>query len=111
MTDLYRLECVAWRYIAWRVLIEDMGQNGYTNADVARAMAVPLTTLREWCNGREPRYSSGEALLLRHSKIFGAENTKNRISEFRQAALMRSSNPSTGDRIHAKSRRESFHSG
>lgn len=93
MTELHKLECVAWQYIRWDLLIADMEAGGHRNSAVARAINVPPQTLDDWKRGAEPRYSRGEALLLLHSRIFGRDFTANRIKDFRQAALMQAEQP------------------
>lgn len=87
MNDLHKLECVAWKYIKWETLISDMIKRGMSPCAIAAAMAVPKSSPYNWLNGTEPRYSHGEAILLLHSKIFGIEFSRNRIREFRQAAI------------------------
>ena len=88
MDDLHKLECVAFRYIRWPDLIIELGKAGWCKTDIARALAVPLTTVASWESGNhEPRYSSGEALLLLHQAVFGSEYTKNRINYFRKCAI------------------------
>ena len=83
-----KLECVAFRYIQWEALILELGRNGWCKTDIARALAVPLTTVASWKSGNhEPRYSSGEALLLLHQAVFGEEYTKNRITFFKKCAI------------------------
>jgi hypothetical protein len=113
MTDvLAKLECVAWRYISWPALLCDFKTHGFSMAEISRALNVPPSTLDNWKNGHEPRYSHGEALLLLHSRLLGADCTRNRIKGFRDQALMRSSAPATkGERTHAESRRESRRAG
>ena len=90
----------------WPALIADLEASGYGNARTARALNVPLTTLRDWKVGAEPRYSNGEALLLLHSRVFGRQHTENRIKEFRAAALMLSSSNGKGAASHAQNCRE-----
>ncbi len=88
MADMPKLECVAWRYIRWDALIIELGKAGWCKTDIARALAVPLTTIASWESGNhEPRYSSGEALLLLHQAVFGSEYTKNRITYFKKCAI------------------------
>ena len=83
-----KLECVAFRYIQWEALILELGRNGWCKTDIARALALPLTTIASWESGNhEPRYSSGEALLLLHQAVFSEEYTKNRITYFRKCAI------------------------
>lgn len=105
MTDLHKLECVAWRYMDWTALIDDLEIIGHSNAAIARAINVPLTTLRDWKQGREPRYSNGEALLLIHSKLLGQDYTKNRIQDFKRSALMWSPAPNNQGEDHAERQR------
>ena len=90
---LHKLECVAWRYMAWGQLIADLVEAGYSQLAIAHALNVPPTSLQNWKNGSEPRYSHGEALLLLHSRVFTPERTRNSINEFRRAALMRTEDP------------------
>ena len=52
MDDLHRLECVAFRYIRWEVIIEDLAEAGHRNSNVARCLAL-------W------RESYGEAVAMR----------------------------------------------
>lgn len=113
LADLHKLECVAWRYIRWEVLIDDLAEAGHRNSSVARAINVPPQTLDDWKRGAEPRYSKGEALMLVHARVFGNDFTANRIKEFRSEALMRSTDPEkqTGERTNAESRRESCRTG
>jgi len=78
----------AFRYIQWDALILELGTAGWGKTDIARALAVPLTTIASWESGNhEPRYSSGEALLRLHQAVFGSEYTKNRITYFRKCAI------------------------
>jgi hypothetical protein len=100
LDEMQNLECVAWRYIRWNALIDDLDTVGHRNAAVARALNVIPQTLDGWKKGHEPRYSHGEALLLLHARILGADYTKNRISEFRREALM------TASAIKGESRNE-----
>ena len=78
----------AFRYIQWDALILELGTAGWGKTDIARALALPLTTIASWESGNhEPRYSSGEALLLLHQAVFGEEYTKNRINYFKKCAI------------------------
>jgi hypothetical protein len=85
--DLHKLECVAWKYVRWETLIRDMMTSGMSPCAIAHALAVPPSSPYNWLKGTEPRYSHGEAILLLHSKVFGMEFSRNRIREFRQAAI------------------------
>jgi len=90
MTDagLHKLECVAWRYIRWDLLVEDLTGAGWKPADIANALAVPPTTVSSWKYGNhEPRYSHGDALIVLHRLVFGDQYTKNRITAFRESAI------------------------
>ena len=88
VTEPHKLECVAWRYIRWDALIIELDGAGWCKTDIARALALPLTTIASWESGNhEPRYSSGEALLLLHQAVFGSEYTKNRITYFKKCAI------------------------
>jgi hypothetical protein len=94
LTNEALIEFVAWRYIAWGDLIRDLEKAGWTPANVARALNVAPTTLSGWCNeGKEPRYSCGEALLRLYGRVFGNEHTQKRISAFRESAIK---HPATG---------------
>ena len=78
----------AFRYIRWDALIIELGKAGWCKTDIARALALPLTTIASWESGNhEPRYSSGEALLLLHQAVFGEGYTKNRITYFKNCAI------------------------
>lgn len=88
MDSLRKLDLVAYRYIRWDALIIELGKAGWRKTDIARALAVPLTTIASWESGNhEPRYSSGEALLLLHQAVFSEEYTKNRINYFKKCAI------------------------
>ena len=94
LTNEALLEFVSWRYIAWDQLIEDLNGAGWTTASVARALNVAPTTLSGWINeGKEPRYSHGEALLRLYRRVFGDEHTQKSINTFRENAIKR---PATG---------------
>lgn len=94
LTNEALLEFVSWRYIAWDQLIGDLNRAGWTPASVARALNVAPTTLSGWNNeGKEPRYSHGEALLRLYRKVFGDDHTQKRINAFRMDAIKR---PATG---------------
>lgn len=87
-TDLLKLECVAWRFIRWDALIIELERAGWKPADIANALAIPPTTVSGWKNeGKEPRYSHGDALLMLHRAVFGIEYTQKRITSFRESAI------------------------
>lgn len=88
MDNPIRLECVAFRYIQWNMLIDDLEHAGWKPADIANALAVPPTTVSGWKNeGKEPRYSHGDALLLLYRAVFGVEHTQKRITLCRESAI------------------------
>ena len=89
MADLHKLECTAFRYIRWAELIIELEHAGrWKPADIANALNVPPTTLSGWKNeGKEPRYSHGEALLILYRAVFGVEYTQKRITLFRECAI------------------------
>ena len=88
MDSLRKLDLVAYRYIRWEALIIELDGAGWCKTDIARALALPLTTIASWESGNhEPRYSSGEALILLHQAVFGEEYTKNRITFFKKCAI------------------------
>jgi len=51
----------------FRILAELQGE-GFSNAEVARALHLSDTTVRNWKYGIEPLHSKGEALLELHAK-------------------------------------------
>ena len=55
--------------VDWFRLLADLQGFGYSNADVARAINVPPTTLAKWKDGSEPGYESGRALVLLHASV------------------------------------------
>ena len=88
MDSLRKLDLVAYRYIRWEALIIELDGAGWCKTDIARALALPLTTIASWESGNhEPRYSSGEALILLYQAVFGEEYTKNRITFFKKCAI------------------------
>lgn len=88
MDNLHKLECVAFRYIQWPALIIELERAGWKVADIANALAVPPTTIYSWKNeNKEPRFSHGDALLVLHRAVFGAEFTLKRITLFRENAI------------------------
>jgi transcriptional regulator with XRE-family HTH domain len=82
------LQFVAFRYIDWRALITELERAGWKQADIAAALSVAPTTLAAWRNeGKEPRFSSGDALLILHRAVFGDDYTQKRITLFRESAI------------------------
>ncbi len=55
----------------WRVIV-DLERHGYSQANMAAAAGVGISTLKDWKNlGAEPRHSSGERLLDFWSRVQG----------------------------------------
>ncbi len=88
MQNPYNPDFIAFRFIDWRSLINELERAGWKQADIAAALNVAPTTLADWRNkGKEPRYSSGDALLILHRAVFGIEYTQKRIASFRESAI------------------------
>lgn len=61
----------------WFTILADLERSGFPNADVARLIGVPRTTLLGWKSGAQPRWSEGQKLLaLHHIKIKCRETDK-----------------------------------
>ncbi len=56
--------------IDWFRLLADLQGFGWSNADVARSINVPPSTLAEWKHkGRDPSFEDGRALILLHTSV------------------------------------------
>ncbi len=62
--------------IDWFRLLCDLQGFGWSNADVARSINVPPTTLARWKEGGEPGFESGRALVILHAKVCEIRNSE-----------------------------------
>jgi len=53
----------------WFRILAELQAAGFSNADVARALKLSDSTIRNWKYGIEPIHSKGEALLELHERI------------------------------------------
>lgn len=53
----------------WFKILAELQTNGFVNKDVARALRISESTVRNWKYGIEPIHSKGEALLDLHRTI------------------------------------------
>lgn len=49
--------------IDWFRVLDDLRRHGLPNAQVAKRIGVPTTTLLGWKQGAEPKHTDGELLL------------------------------------------------
>jgi hypothetical protein len=50
--------------IDWFRVFADLRKHGWTVPNIAEQIAIPRTTMRDWCNsGAEPRHCDGEMLI------------------------------------------------
>lgn len=55
--------------IDWFRLLVDLQGFGWSNADVARALNVPPSTLAKWKDGSEPGFECGRCLVILHAAV------------------------------------------
>ena len=48
-------------------LLADLHRCGINNSEVARRIGVAISTVRNWKNGCEPKYSDGQRLIEMHA--------------------------------------------
>lgn len=53
----------------WFRILSDLQALGLKNADVARALRLRDSTIRNWKYGKEPTHARGEALLALHARL------------------------------------------
>lgn len=88
MAELLHLECVAFRYVDWPALLNDLVKSGWNLPSIAEALNIPETTVKNWLYaGKEPRYSNGDALILLHRKVFGDDWTLKSLAAQRARAI------------------------
>lgn len=59
------------KVIDWFRIIVDLERSSYTHMAIAAAVGVSKRTVGGWKEGSEPRYSSGDSLLLLWSTVTG----------------------------------------
>jgi len=62
--------------VDWFRLLVDLQGFGWSNADVARALNVPMTTVARWKDGSEPGFESGRALVILHASVCEIRNSE-----------------------------------
>lgn len=68
--------------INWPDILGDLRDKGYSGYRVALLLGMEWSTVQGWLNdGKEPRHSSGTALLQLHTRYCGAEATQKRQNE------------------------------
>lgn len=78
------LEAIDWAVIVFDVKAALELEN---NAEVARMLNLPKTTVQSWIDrGTAPVYANGAMLLELHARACGAEKTQMRLREFRERA-------------------------
>jgi hypothetical protein len=55
--------------VDWFRLLADLQGFGWSNADVARSLNVPPSTLARWKDGAEPGFECGRSLVILHAKV------------------------------------------
>lgn len=89
----------------WFRILADLQAAGFSNADVARALKLRDTTIRNWKYGIEPLHSKGEALLDLHARIArrrrrkkASEETKLRAKQEMKPGMKTRTKPRTESR-------------
>lgn len=67
--------------INWRDVLNDLRDAGYSGYRIAALLGKEWSTVQGWNEGKEPRHSSGVALLTLHTRYCGAQATQKRQSE------------------------------
>ena len=60
--------------IDWFRVIAEIERAGIPDAEQAKRIGVPRSTLRGWKGGSEPLYKHGEALLTLYSEVLQCPN-------------------------------------
>lgn len=57
----------ATKLVDWFKILTELKGAGISNAEVARRLKVPATTVNSWRYGTEPNYSDGYRLIELHA--------------------------------------------